>query len=517
MNKLFKILWLNLTSKDKKQFLFVTILTIISSLLEVFSIGMVIPLITVFIEPSKLMDFTVIQEVAHYFNIYQPQQFVFPVVTIFIFVTIISAIIRIFSIKVSADFAFSIGSELSIKAYENILYRSYSEHKSINSSEDISKLVSKINAVIQSLIFPSIMLLSALIMFFVISTIFLFINLQLTISLVVGLLFIYSFVTIYFKTRLKVNSLEIASMQDKQVQIVQESFGGIKDVIINNSFKYFINIYTKIDKNLRQRQSSNIVVSQSPRYLIESISIVFLIVLSYYFTFVNQIIPKDMILPTFITVAMALQRILPIAQQAYRSWANIEGNKQSLIDVLELLKPRKVNITNINNSNLSFKNEITLSNISFKYDNSQKLILKDINLTIKKGEKIGFIGDTGSGKSTLIDIIMGLLKPTNGYITIDDIKLNNHNLASWYHQISHVPQNIYILDSDFYQNIAFGSESENIDKLKVEESGKLACADEFIKQKNNNYSDNVGERGSKLSGGQKQRLGIARFLQIILG
>lgn len=512
MNKLFKILWLNITNKDKKKFSFVIFLTILSSLLEVFSIGMVIPLITVLIEPSKLMDFSLIQEFANFFNIYKSDELILPIVSIFIFITIVSAIIRILSIKISADFSFLVGSDFSVKAYHNILYRSYAKHKDINSSEDISKLVSKINTVIQSLIFPSIMLLSALLMFFVISTVFLFLNFQLTISLVVGLTIIYSLVTLYFKNKLKENSLKIASMQDKQVQIVQESVGGIQDIIINNSFDYFVDIYSKIDNNLRESQSSNIIVAQAPRYLIESISIVFLIVLSYYFVFINPIISREMILPTFITVAIGLQRILPIAQQAYRSWANIEGNKQSLIDVLELLKPVEVYKDNIRDRNILFNKEINLINISFKYNNLQNLILNNINLTIKKGEKIGFIGATGSGKSTLIDIIMGLLKPTSGEIEIDNAKLENNNLIAWYHQISHVPQNIYILDSDFYQNVAFGSESNDIDKVKIVKSGKIACLDEVIKQKENGYDENVGERGSKLSGGQKQRLGIARCI-----
>ncbi len=511
MNKLIKILWLNLTIKDKKRFLLVTILTILSSFLEVFSIGMVIPLITVLINPSKLMEYDIITNITNYFNIYEATQIIFPIVVIFIIVTVLSTVVRIYSIKISANFSFLLGSSLSVKAYHNILYRPYIEHKNINSSEDISKLVSKINTVIQSLIFPSVMFVSALIMFFIISTVFLFVNYQLTLLLMLGLVIIYSLVTLYFKKRLKENSIEISSMQDQQVQLVQESVGGIQDVIINNSFDYFIEKYNLIDKNLRKCQSSNIVVAQAPRYLIETISIVFIIVLSYYFVFINHIIPKAMVLPTFITVAIALQRILPIAQQAYRSWANIEGNKQSLIDVLKLLSSSKEKI-NLINKNVVFDSQIELKNISFRYPNSDNLILNNINLIINKGEKIGFIGSTGSGKSTLIDIIMGLLMPTDGDILIDNQKLTQNNSISWYQHIAHVPQNIYIQDSDFYQNIAFGSEMKNIDKVNVVNASKVACLDDFIKEKADGYTENLGERGSKLSGGQRQRVGIARCI-----
>lgn len=511
MSELFKILWANLNKKYKTQFFIVNILTIVSSLLEVFSIGMVIPLISVLIEPSKLMEFEVIKNIAYYFSVHKPEDLISPIIGVFIIAATLSAAIRILSIKINADFSFSIGSDLSIKAYRNILYRDYCIHKDINSSEDISKLVSKINAVIQSLIFPSVMLLSALLMFVIIFIVFLFVNFQLTLSIAFGLCVIYALVTFYFKERLKRNSIAIASLQDKHVQVVQESVGGIQDVIINNSFKYFIDLYSDVDINLRKSQSSTIVIAQAPRYLIELISIVFLVGVSYYFAFINKVIPNDMILPTFITIAVALQRILPIGQQAYRSWANIEGNKQSLIDVLSILTPIESLKSNAGR-NIKFTSEIKLRNLSFKYKNSETFILDDINLTIKKGQKVGFIGSTGSGKSTLIDIIMGLLKPTGGELKIDDQHLHDGNKESWYEQISHVPQNIYLVDSDFYQNIAFGSAQKDIDKVRVKHSAKIAYADEFISKKANSYSENVGERGAKLSGGQRQRIGIARCI-----
>jgi ATP-binding cassette, subfamily B, bacterial PglK len=507
---LLKILLLNVASQDKRRFLMVVILTVISSIFEVFSIGIVIPLITALTDSNKLLDFEIIREIFIFFDMKQSQDLIIPMVVLFIIIIIVSAIVRIWSIKVNANFAFLLGSRLSVKTYHNILHRSYENYKDVNSSKDISRLVSKMNILINGLIFPLIMFFSALLMFVIITSVFMSIDFKLTISVVSGLALIYTLVTIYFKNRLKENSAELSSMQDRQVQVVQESIGNIQDIIINNSFQYFIDIYSDIDKNYRLRQASNVIISQAPRYLIETLSMVFLIIIFYYFAFVNNAISKDMMLPIFITVAIALQKILPISQQLYRSWANIEGNKQSVFDVVNLLNPLKVGKAQDNN--ISFNRDIVLKNVCFKYENSQGLSLKNINLTIKKGEKIGIVGGTGSGKSTLVDIIMGLLTPTSGEIKIDGNRLSEDNILSWYRHISHVPQSIYIQDSDFYQNIAFGSESKNINKKIVEYSVGMACLDEVINNKENGYKERVGERGSKLSGGQRQRLGIARCI-----
>jgi len=507
---LLKILLLNVASQDKRRFLMVVILTVISSIFEVFSIGIVIPLITALTDSNKLLDFEIIREIFIFFDMKQSQDLIIPMVVLFIIIIIVSAIVRIWSIKVNANFSFLLGSRLSVKTYHNILHRSYENYKDVNSSKDISRLVSKMNILINGLIFPLIMFFSALLMFVIITSVFMSIDFKLTISVVSGLALIYTLVTIYFKNRLKENSAELSSMQDRQVQVVQESIGNIQDIIINNSFQYFIDIYSDIDKNYRLRQASNVIISQAPRYLIETLSMVFLIIVFYYFAFVNNAISKDMMLPIFITVAIALQKILPISQQLYRSWANIEGNKQSVFDVVNLLNPLKVGKAQDNN--ISFNRDIVLKNVCFKYENSQDLSLKNINLTIKKGEKIGIVGGTGSGKSTLVDIIMGLLTPTSGEIKIDGNRLSEDNILSWYRHISHVPQSIYIQDSDFYQNIAFGSESKNINKKMVEYSVGMACLDEVINNKENGYKERVGERGSKLSGGQRRSLGIARCI-----
>ena len=289
MRELFLNLWRWSNKSDKYRFMMVIALTIVSSFLEVISIGMTIPLVTALINPESLINFSILKDIFKNFGLANMEEIVHIIILVFIAVTIISAVIRILSIKMSAEFAFSLGNDLSVRVYENILKRPYVIHKDINSSTDVSKLISKINTIIQSLIFPSIMLMSALFMFVIIATIFLFVNFLITLIVLTGVVCIYLMVTWYFKKRLKDNSEVINSMYDEHVKAIQEGVGNIQDTILNNTFEYFISLYRDIDKKLRMRQASNIVISQAPKYIIESISVIFLIAFAYYLVFLSLI------------------------------------------------------------------------------------------------------------------------------------------------------------------------------------------------------------------------------------
>ena len=167
-------------------------------------------------------------------------------------------------------------------------------------------------------------------------------------------------------------------------------------------------------------------------------------------------------------------------------------------------------------SALKFSDTIKLIDVSFNYDSSKSSILKHINLSIKQGERVGFVGSTGSGKSTIIDLIIGLLNPTSGYVQIDNHDIHDSNnvmlLESWKDSIAHVPQSVYLADITIAENIAFGIPKDNIDMDRVREVAKMSQIHAFIESMPNQYSSYVGERGISLSGGQRQRIGIARAL-----
>jgi ATP-binding cassette subfamily B protein len=217
--------------------------------------------------------------------------------------------------------------------------------------------------------------------------------------------------------------------------------------------------------------------------------------------------------PVLGAMALGAQRLLPVLQQVYSSWTAIQGSQASLQDTIELLDQPLPDYAGQSPAEpLPFKKIISLNNLYFSYSPKLPYVLNGVNLTITKGSRVGFIGATGSGKSTMLDIIMGLLQPTNGTLEIDGQIVVPRNQCAWQAHIAHVPQAIYLADSSIEENIAFGVPIDKIDFERVRKAAQQAQIAESIEGWPKQYQTFVGERGIRLSGGQRQRIGIARAL-----
>jgi ATP-binding cassette subfamily B protein len=200
-------------------------------------------------------------------------------------------------------------------------------------------------------------------------------------------------------------------------------------------------------------------------------------------------------------------------QQAYGAWASITGSHASLADTIALLdRPMPAELLKPVSVSLSFRDTIRFEDVSFRYTSEGPWVLEDFNLTIPKGGRIGFIGSTGSGKSTILDLLMGLLMPTKGQLLVDDRPLVGDRVRPWQRTIAHVPQAIFLADSTLAENIAFGVPRTEIDRKRVQQAARQAQIADFIESGREGYDALVGERGIRLSGGQRQRIGIARAL-----
>ena len=232
-----------------------------------------------------------------------------------------------------------------------------------------------------------------------------------------------------------------------------------------------------------------------------------------------------LILPLLAAIGLGFQKLLPALQQVFNNWSNMKANLSQVNQILDLSKVSndEYNFSSsalkkyfIENKNIEFNKSIELKNIFFEYNDTNKPILNKVNLQIKKGECIGLMGKTGSGKSTLIDIIMSLLEPNDGDLLVDGIKINKEenleNIIKWRQSISLVPQSIFLTDNSIYENIAFGIPKEDINFKRVVEVSKVAQIDKFIESLELGYETKVGENAIRLSGGQAQRIGIARAL-----
>jgi len=218
-------------------------------------------------------------------------------------------------------------------------------------------------------------------------------------------------------------------------------------------------------------------------------------------------------LPVLGALALGAQRLLPAVQSTYAAWANIAGSHALLLDTLELLdQPVPAESGPRAPRPLVLRDCIRFEGVSFRYRHDGPWVVDGVDLLIPKGARVGLVGSTGGGKSTTIDLLMGLLPPTGGSILIDDMPLNHDNLRAWQRSIAHVPQSVFLADTTFAENIALGVPRDAIDMERVRESAHRAMIGEFVEASPGGYRAQVGERGVRLSGGQRQRIGIARAL-----
>tara|TARA_B100000242_G_scaffold145628_1_gene103809 strand:- start:1755 stop:3077 length:1323 start_codon:yes stop_codon:yes gene_type:complete len=356
-------------------------------------------------------------------------------------------------------------------------------------------------------------ILSASVLAFLILVSLLILNPQLTLIIFLSIFIIYLLIVKNIQSKLLKNSKIISQSNTNLIKMLQESFGGIREILINNNQNYFIKLFVKEDYFMRERLETSKFYKKSPKYFIEALGIILLIIASIFIVIVQK---NENIIPLLGFIAFSFQKLLTSSQNIYGGWSSICSLNSSVLAVLETLslKPRKD--LKVETKPLKINKKIVLDKVVFKHENQNSAILNGIDLIINKGEMIGIIGKTGSGKSTLLDIINGLLRPISGDLIIDNKKIygekDDNNLKMWQKNIAHVPQNIFLSNDSILNNIAFGIEPNLIKKSRVIEAANNACFSNDIEKMPLKYKTFVGERGGNLSGGQLQRLGIARAL-----
>jgi ATP-binding cassette, subfamily B, bacterial PglK len=504
-------LWKHLNSRRQKQFWMLLILMFFASLLEVISVGAVLPFLGVLTAPEQVYQHPFIQPLIEILELSEPNELVLPLTMLFISAAVLAGSIRILLLYTMTRITYATGADLSIKVYNITLYQEYAVHVSRNSSEVINGIISKTSQVVGGVIMPGINLINSTILILSIMGALLVIDTIVALSAFIGIGLLYLVIIRYTGKQLKENSKIIADTSTQMIKSLQEGLGGIRDVLIDGSQEFYSQLYRSADLPMRHASGNNQFIGGAPRYVLEAVGMTLIAALAYIMSHTEGGMATA--IPVLGALALGAQRLLPALQQAYASFSSLRGVEASLEDVLELLDQELPEYLNQPSPTpISFEREIKLKNLSFSYTKESPLILENINLSIAKGEKIGFMGVTGSGKSTLIDIIMGLLSPTNGELIIDQTKLTRENRRSWQIHIAHVPQNIYLSDSTIEENIAFGVPLKDIDHLRVQEAAKQAQISDMIDDSKDGYQTLVGERGVRLSGGQRQRISIARAL-----
>ena len=506
-----KGIWKYIKKRRRVQLYLLLILMIINGFSEVISLGAVIPFLTSLTNPENIQKLPYVKKIFIDTNLINQNQLLFIFSGIFALTSLLAAIIRSFNFWLNGRLAAYIGSDLSCECYARVLHQPYKNHVNKNSSTLISAATSQIQIIVDVLRSILQLVTSSILTIFLLLGIIL-INWKIALFFLFSFSILYIFIAIRIRKKLVSNGSIIVDSSVKQVKAIQEGLGFIRDIILENSQSRYINIYRKSDFKQRIYTVDNLFLRAFPRFALEAFG---MISIAFIATFLVISSSNSAVIPVLGAIALAAQRMLPSLQIVYSQWAFIKGSKASQATILSILDESTDFNTN-KSSRFSFKNNIKLKSVSFKYDKSSENILDSINLKINKGEKIGLVGKTGSGKSTLVDIIMGLLEPVSGTLSIDEkdlsLKKNKNLLYSWRSLIAHVPQNIYLADCSIAENIALGCSIEQINFERLKDVAEKAKISEFIERNPKGFYQRVGERGLLLSGGQRQRIGIARAL-----
>ena len=510
------LLFLNskISLNTKKKYKFVIALIILTAFFEIINIGSVIPLIAVLTNPEQINNLSIFKKLIEFFgfsgsysiNVKDYKFFIF----LFFLITIILAnVLRLLLFTYTLKVAQSISSDISAEVFKSSICKKYSEINRDKSGDIIAVIVQKIES-FGTLIFQIINFISSslIILFYFILLLFL-LGFKIILFTIFVIGFSYLIIALYVNKKLQKSSQKLNSLSKERIKFIQESLANIKDILLNvDQYKYSF-FFKNIDFNFKKEQTNVSTIVGIPRQILEVLIISVILTIAF---FISGDDSKDNASETLLILGLigfSAQRLFPLIQNIYAAWATLIGNKFYLIDIRKNLE-FKFEINNFSDT-LNFDKNITLKNINFQYDGSKK-ILDNFNFTINKGENVAIIGSSGKGKSTLIDLLIGLLEPTEGSIYVDKKKIESKNVNDWRSKISHVPQEYFIIDDTIASNIAFTLDKRNIDKDNLILAAKISELHDFIMSLPNQYETQVGEEGSLLSGGQRQRLAIARAL-----
>lgn len=511
--KLLKELFLILTDLQRYKFYKLQILVVLMTFLELIGIASIIPFMSLVGDMSILQAGGWLSKMYDYSGVASPESFIFILGLLVLFSLTISSLTSIYTTYKLSLFASSTGTEIADRLYKHYMYQNWIFHTSNTSATLTKQIANETQRVTSFILMPLMQINSRIVFSIALSTAIFFYNPYIAI---VGILIFSSSYYILFKTvrkRLHNNGKIISETTSERYKLMNEGFGGIKEILLLGKQDFFVDDFHLTGQKFAKAQGLNIVLAQAPRYLMELVAFGSLIALVLFlFKFYEGNLSE--ILPILSVYALASFKLLPAFQQMYAYIAQIRGNVAAFeaikndLNNSKCLKHHKI----IDSSELVVKNNIKLSGIYFKYPQKEKHSLENIVLNIPVGSVVGIVGSSGSGKSTMIDLLLGLLIPEKGKILVDDMEINDENKRQWQDKIGFVSQSIFLSQGSIAENIAFGLPFEKIDLEQIKKVLEMSHLTEMVNELPNGIYTKIGERGVQLSGGQKQRIGIARAL-----
>ena len=505
-----------LTKKEYRQAIFIIFLTFIMSFVDMIGVASILPFITILTNPNLISTNTFLKffyEISNSIGIDTQQDFLILLGAIIFFLLIISLSIKALTTYLQVRFTLMREHSIGKKLIENYLHQPYSWFLGRNSSELGKNIISEVSITVNQFFMPMMNLITNFFIILLLLLMLIFVEPVLTISIIIFFGFLYGIIFLMIKTYLNKIGKKRLAVNQSRFMLINESFGSPKEMKLKGLEEKYSELFGEYSKYFANYQSYSQIIARLPRFGIEAVAFGGMLLVMLYL--ISEKGSFSSALPIITLYAFAAYRLMPAVQQLYTAVTQLQYSKSSFNQVYNDFKNAKTFKIKKNNdvSPIKFKNRIFLKDISYTYPKSSNQTLKNINLSIKTKTKVAIIGSTGSGKTTTIDIILGLLEANKGTFKVDDLTINNLNVHQWQKKIGYVPQQIYLTDDTIASNIAFGIETSKIDKQRIEEVAKLASLHSFVTNElPKKYETVVGERGVRLSGGQRQRIGIARAL-----
>jgi ATP-binding cassette, subfamily B, bacterial PglK len=508
------LLWRALSPRRKRQLVWLQVLSLTSALGEVANLGALLPFLHLLANPSE--SISALGPLAAPLRNLPQLHFLFGLGLGFMVVVALTTALRVVTIQVQLRLSALMAADIGDQVFAAVLLKPFPWHLQHNSSSVLGFLTKDVDQVFASIQGILLVVVNLSIVLLLGATL---IALAPGVMVVVTLLLAGFYLLVFRFTRgaLRADGEQLTSNYQSSLQVVQESLGGIRDVILNSSQPFFLKAYASRNRAFRLASSAINTKAQVPRYLIEGFTVLLIVGLSLIMAASGQGIDKQ--LPLLGTLALGAYRLLQPLQQCFNALSNFQANQASLHRLQPFMQASLSS-----EGFLPFPNRLPpllegtsfleLVQVDFHYGNNGPLVLRNIDLSIRQGERLAFVGITGSGKSTTSDLILGLLAPSKGKVIVHGLDLHGMPsfVAAWQERVAHVPQQIYLSDASFAANIAFGVHEAQIDLRRVRQAAEQARIADLIDESPNGYATLVGERGVRLSGGQRQRIGIARAL-----
>lgn len=508
-----KIVFRALPQNRKKQLYFLFFLQNLSAISEVLSLGAIIPFLSAISNIDNLMSNRLVKKILEILTIEDPNHVVILFAIIFAASILLANFLRFITLWAQLYLNAKISIEMGAKVFNQIISNKFEFFVYNNSSTILRLITHDLNGTIAVLYGALSLTTNGLIVVFISLSLIIYTPL-ISISIFLIMFAIYGSLMFVVGKKLKSNSKVLSDAHSSILQAAQESVFGVREVIIKNLGKYFTCKYKNNTARYHKANISTNLIKQTPKFFIESLGISALCLVIIGLVSGGGDIKS--LIPLIGAIALAAHRLLPSLQQTYVSFSTAMGLSVSLNRIATSLKQIELRtLTTSKSVTIPFNAHITLKNVEFKHGKDNKkhnFALENISLKINAKSKVAFVGETGSGKTTLSEIILGLYIPQKGKVMVDDTIISEQNIQEWQKSISIVPQNIRLSDTSIIENIAFGINRAEIDTEKVREAAKQAHIHDFILSLPNGYEEVTGEQGIKLSGGQAQRIGIARAL-----